>query len=67
VGSLEGTLGNEARRWTASFAFRVIHPRLEVIVPGEGGEIVVTRNADGLELRGSNGSFTCSLETSTCQ
>jgi hypothetical protein len=69
VGLLDGTIGNEARRWPVSIAFRVIHPRLEVAIPGEGGEgeIVVTRNADGLELRGSNGTFTCSLETATCQ
>ena len=67
VVQMDATLGNDTHTAKLSFAFHVIYPRLEVSVPVSDGQIVVTRNADGFEMRGSNGTFTCSIESGTCQ
>jgi hypothetical protein len=63
----DATLGNEARTARLSFTFRVIYPTVEVAVPVNDGQIIVSRNPNGFEMRGSNGTFTCSIETGTCQ
>jgi hypothetical protein len=67
VVQLDATLGVENRTSRLSFAFRILEGRLEVAVPVSDGQIVVARDPNGFQMRGSNGTFTCSIETGTCQ
>jgi hypothetical protein len=48
-------------------SFRILYPRLEVSLSVSDGDIVVTRDPNGFQMRGSNGTFICSIETDTCQ
>jgi hypothetical protein len=63
---VEGTLGTEMRTWNLSIDFRLMDGGVSVLVPVADGDIVATTGSEGLELRGSNGDFRCSIETGTC-
>jgi len=67
VVQMNATLGTESRTARFDFAFRIISPRLEVAVPVSDGQIIVARDPNGFQMRGSNGAFICSIETGTCQ
>ena len=61
-----GTLGTEQAQTMMSFDFRIVYPQIEVRIPVADGDIIGSIGADGVSLRGSNGTFGCSLETFTC-
>ena len=63
----EGTIGSDQRQRPLSFDFRINFPRIEVRVPVADGDIVAeVGGGDQLVLRGSNGSFTCSIQNGGC-
>jgi hypothetical protein len=61
-----GTIGTEAAQADVAFDFRWVPPQLEVRIPVSDGNIIGSVGAGGIFLRGSNGTFGCSLETLTC-
>jgi hypothetical protein len=63
----EGTIGSDQRQRPLSFDFRINFPRIEVRVPVADGDIIAeVGGGDHLVLRGSNGSFTCSIQDGDC-
>ena len=63
----EGTIGSDQRQRPLSFDFRINFPRIEVRVPVADGDIIAEAGGgDHLVLRGSNGSFTCSIQDGGC-
>jgi hypothetical protein len=63
---LDATLGDEERRVPLTLDFRLVYPKLEVLRTVDDGVIVASVGADGIELRGANGTFTCSVSSSMC-
>ena len=65
--SFEGTVGTEQQQRQVSFDFRVNFPQIEVRVPVSDGDIIASvGDGDALVLRGSNGTFSCSVESGGC-
>jgi hypothetical protein len=63
-----GTLGGEpdVTRVTLSFDLRYVHPRTEVRVPVDDGDVIVTFVSEGLGVRARNGTFACTNEPPAC-
>jgi hypothetical protein len=62
-----GTIGTEMTgQASASFDFRVVPPNVEVRLSVPDGHIIGSVGANGVQLRGTNGTFGCSLQTFTC-
>jgi hypothetical protein len=64
---VDGTLGGQDRRWQTTIDFRYIAPQIEVLVPVSDGNVVASAGLEGVQVRGKNGTFGCSIETGTCQ
>jgi hypothetical protein len=67
VVQMNGTLGTEAGTIRLDTAFRLLDGRIELALPVSDGQIVVTRDPNGFQMRGKNGTFICSIESGTCQ
>jgi hypothetical protein len=67
VVQMNGTLGTDTATTRLDTAFRLLEGRIEVAVPVGDGQIVVTRDPNGFQMRGKNGTFICSIESGTCQ
>jgi hypothetical protein len=61
-----GMLGTEQAQAMVSFDFRIVYPQIEVRIPAADGNIIGSIGADGVSLRGNNGTFGCSSDTFTC-
>jgi hypothetical protein len=62
-----GAIGTEATGTAqVAFDFRVVPPSVEVRVPVSDGSVIGSIGANGVSVRGANGTFICSLETFTC-
>jgi hypothetical protein len=60
----EGTVGSDEQQRQLSFDFRINFPNVEVRVPVADGDIIAAvGGGDQLVLRGSNGSFSCSIQS----
>jgi hypothetical protein len=63
----DGTVGSEEQQRQLAFDFRVSFPKLEVRVPVADGDIIAeVGGGEQLVLRGSNGSFSCSVQNGGC-
>jgi hypothetical protein len=63
---LDGTLGTEQRQAPVTLDFRLVGPQLELLRTVDDGVIVASVGTDGVEFRGSNGTFTCTISSGTC-
>ena len=65
--AFDGTAGSDEQQRQLSFDFRISFPRIEVRVPVADGDVIAAvGGGEQLVLRGSNGSFTCSVGTGGC-
>jgi hypothetical protein len=65
--AFEGTVGSDEQQRQLSFDFRISFSRIEVRVPVADGDIIAAvGGGEQLVLRGSNGSFTCSVQSGGC-
>ena len=61
-----GTIGTETTQVSSTFDFRIVSPQIEVRIAVPDGHIIGSVGANEVSLRGTNGTFGCSLQTFTC-
>jgi hypothetical protein len=61
-----GTIGTDSTQVSTTFDFRVVPPQIEVRLGVPDGDIIGSLGANEVSLRGTNGTFGCSLQTFDC-